>query len=391
MFLPKLKLESRNIDIMFIKSFLGGLMFFLPILALYYEKTLFSLVNVALIFAISEISIVIFEVPTGSIADLFGRKKTIIASQSLALIALVFLYIGGNIFMFIIYAIINSLARSLNSGTGEALLYDTLKNEKKEKYYKKAIGIIPGLWSVGAAIGSIVGGYLATVSLNLPILLTFIPFSIVFILIFFLREPNYKKENHKNVFKHIINASKIVIKNKQIILLFIGGFLFFAFSETIHQFKPIFYEFKNIPLPYFGYISALVFGLGALGHFLSHDVSERIGNKKTLMLVVIFSGIFIILSTFTNWIYAGVLIAIASFSFGLHNPVMNHLLNIEIKSANRATIISMLNLTIHLGVAIFSPMIGYLAGLYTINIAFRISGITLFIIPFVYLFLKNKK
>jgi MFS family permease len=391
MFFPKLKLKSRNIDIIFIKSLIGGLMFFLPILALYYEKTLFSLINVAIILAVNEICLVIFEVPTGSIADLFGRRKTIIVSRILKLFALIFLFIGGNMFMFIIYAIINSLAKSLNSGTGEALLYDTLKNEKQEKYYKKGIGITHALWSTGAAIGSIVGGYLATISLTLPILITFIPYSIVLVLTFFIKEPQYEKENHKNVFKHIINSLKTVIKNKQVILLFIVGLLFFAFSDTIHQFKPIFYEFKNLPLPYFGYLAALIFGLSALGYLISHDLSEKIGNKKTLILSVIFSAIFIILSTLTNGIYSGILIALPSFAYGLYIPVLKHLINIETTSSKRATIMSMLSLATHLGVAIFAPVIGYLAGLYSINIAFRISGLLLFATSFVYLLLKNKK
>ena len=107
---------------------------------------------------------------------------------------LILLYIGGNIVFFILFAIFTSISKSLVSGTDTSLIFDTLKNENKEYSYKKIGGIYYTLWPFGASIGSIIGGYLATVSLSFPILITFIPVLISTILTFFLKEPYYKKE-----------------------------------------------------------------------------------------------------------------------------------------------------------------------------------------------------
>ena len=49
---------------MYAIEFLGGFLFFLPVLALYFEQSLFSIKNVAIIFAIEAISVAIFEIPT---------------------------------------------------------------------------------------------------------------------------------------------------------------------------------------------------------------------------------------------------------------------------------------------------------------------------------------
>ncbi|MBR9690518.1 MFS transporter [Candidatus Woesearchaeota archaeon] len=75
MFKNKYGIKSRNIELMYLTRLVGGLLFYLPISALYLEESLFSVTNVAIILAIQSISFALFEIPTGSIADLFGRKK----------------------------------------------------------------------------------------------------------------------------------------------------------------------------------------------------------------------------------------------------------------------------------------------------------------------------
>ena len=383
-------LKSRNIILVYASLIAGGMLFFLPILALYFEETLFTVTNVALIFSIEAIAMVLFEVPTGAIADLFGRKKTLVLANFVVLIAVVFLAIGGSMLMFILFAILNSFARALTSGTYSAFIYDSLKEENKEKYYKKVIGTFYALWPVGASIGSLIGGYLAKVSLSFPVLLSLIPLSVAFVLTLFLKEPKYEKEGHKNILKHMFDSSKLIIHNKQLILLMVGVFLLMAFGETIHLLGPLFFRFKEIPIEFFGWIGAFVFGFSSLGHYFSYAVSEKIGNKKTLIIAALGTPIFLILATLTTKFSSIMLFIIPSIFFGLRNPVIDHMLNAEVSSSKRATIISISNFLGQLGVAIFAPFIGYFAELYTINTAFMISASLLFPVVVIFFFIKEK-
>jgi|TARA_Y100000310_G_scaffold307233_1_gene349152 MFS family permease len=390
-FFNEMGLKSRNIYLIYASMIAGGLLFFLPILALYFEETLFTATNVALIFSIEAIAMVLFEVPTGAIADLFGRKKTLVLANFVVLIAVSFLYIGGSMLMFILFAIFNSFARALSSGTYNAFIYDSLKEENKEKYYKKVIGTFHALWPLGASIGSIIGGYLAKVSLSFPIGLSLIPLFVAFILTLKLKEPDYEKEEHRNILKHMFESSKLILKNKQLILLVIGGFLLLAFGETVHLLSPLFFKFKEIPIMFFGWIMAFVFGLSSLGYYLSHTVSEKIGNKTTLIASVIIAPILLIIATLTTKFTSILFFIIPSFFFGLRNPVRSHLLNVEVPSSKRATIISISNFLGQLGVAIFAPFIGYFAELYTINTAFMISAIFMFSATILFFFVKNRE
>ena len=382
--------KSKNIKLMYWIQVIGGLMFFLPIIALYLEQGLFTITNVAIVFAVEAIAMALFEVPTGAIADLFGRKRTITLASVFVLGGLVFLYIGGSMFFFILFALFNAFGRSLSSGTENALIYDTLKDENKENQYKKIIGTYSALWPLGAVVGSLVGGYLATFSLSLPVLYTFIPISIVLILTFFLEEPKYEKEDHKNIIKHMFESSKVIIKNNQLIILFAAGFILWGFGESMHRLNSLFFEFKNIPILYFGVISAFLFGFSSIGHYFSHDVSKKIGDKKTLIFCTTGTALFILIATLTDHYVSIIFWAVPSVFFGLRNPIIDHLINIDTESRKRATVMSSYSFITRIGMAVVIPFIGYFAELYTINAAFRISALLVFIVPVLYLGIKEK-
>lgn len=385
---------KRNINLMLLYKFLKGLMFYLPIYTLYLQKELFTVFNVTLIVAIGSISIIIFEVPSGAIADLFGRKKTIVLSSIISVFSLIFLLIGGNISMFIVYNILISLAQSLLSGTDTAIIYDTLKGSDKKKElfalsesplqfkelpddlklsFKKIIGLNNSMWPLGASISSLIGGFLATKSLRLPIIVTVIPFTLSVIIALLLEEPNYEKETHKNVFKHINESIKISLKSKQLLLLLFIGFIFFASGEVAHKLKPIFYESKGLPIESFGIIYMIMFATGFLGAYYSDWFSRKIGDKNTLILSVITRSTLFIVATLITGLGSALLIAITSFFWMVRWPIITDLINKEFKSKNRATIISFNNLIRHLGVVIFAPILGLMSDLFNINLVFQIS------------------
>ncbi len=294
MLIRKLGHAAPNILLMYASSVIGGALFFLPILALYFEDTLFSATNVALIFSIEAFAVVLFEVPTGAIADLFGRKMTIVLDHVITLCAIGLLFIGGSLWIFIIYAIIHAFAMSLASGSEDALIYDTLQEHGKEQYYKRAIGIYYALWPLGASVGAIIGGYLATISLEHTILFSFIPVGIATILVAFLKEAKYEKEKHQNVLRQMNDAFRFALSKKQLILLFIGGFVLMAFGESLHLLKPLFFEEKEITLQAYGYLYAGTFGLAAVGYYLSDTISLKIGDRRTLLIFSIINPFIVI-------------------------------------------------------------------------------------------------
>jgi MFS family permease len=369
---------ERNIRIIYITGFLRGLMFFLPIFALYMQQELFTLLNVALILSITAISTTIFEVPSGAFADLFGRKNTMILAGALVVISFIFLSIGTSLIFFILYAVINGLAQSLFSGTDTAIIYDSLKEMNQEHRFKRIAGITGSLWPAGAATGSFIGGFLATISLHLPVVATLIPFTLAFVLTFFLIEPKYDKETHKNILRQMRSSFSTIISNRQILLLSIAGFFIYSFAEVAHELKPVFFAFKEIPIALYGVMFAATFGLSALGYLLSPRISNRLGDKKTLLLCVSIPPITLLIATFAHGVWAAIIILLGSLFWGIQWPIITHFMHAEATSKQRVTIISFGNLANKLGLALFIPIFGYVADLSTINTAFRIAAICSF-------------
>ncbi|MGV8141803.1 MAG: MFS transporter [Candidatus Woesearchaeota archaeon] len=366
---------SRNVWIVYVFNVLKGMMFFLPIYTLYVQQELFTAVNVALIISVQTFFGMIFEIPTGAIADLFGRKNTLILSGFISLVALFFLSIGGSLWMFMLFAVISALSGSLISGTDTALLFDSLKASRKETNFQKIITWNVGAWQVGAIIGSLIGGLLATISLKMPVYYTFIPFGLALFLTFFIVEPPYKKESHKNVFLHMRNTSKLLVSNG-LLLLFFSTILIFAFSEVTYEFNPILLDFKNIPIIYFGFISALCYGIGFLASIASsHYLNKKFGDKTMLLVSVIGSPLSIVFATLTDGLWVAVFLVFSSVFFSIRLPIMMDWYNRNTPSKNRATMLSIASFGSQLGMAMFAPLFGYIVDLYDIAFAIRISTV----------------
>jgi MFS family permease len=382
---------SRNVWIVYIFNVLKGMMFFLPIYTLYVQHELFTAVNVALIISAQTFFGMIFEIPTGAIADLFGRKNTLILSGFISLIALIFLCIGGSIWMFLLFAVMSALSGSLISGTDTALLFDSLATSRKETDFQKIITWNIGAWQFGAVIGSLLGGVLAAISLRTSIYYTFIPFGLAFILTFFIIEPPYKKEPHKNVLLHMLNTSKLLVSNG-LLLLFLATVLLFAFSEVTYEFNPILLDFKNIPIIYFGFISALCYGIGFLASILSsHHLNKRFGDKTMLLVSVIGSPLSIVLATLSNGLWVAVFLVFSSVFFSIRLPIVMDWYNKNTPSQNRATMLSIANFGSYLGMAIFAPFFGYIVDLYDIGFAIRVSTVLALVAIILIIFFKDKR
>lgn len=97
----------------------------------------FSLIEIGVLESIFHIVSFCFEIPSGVVADVFGRKKTLVMSQVVSLISSILMILSTG-FWTVAFAIgFNALSYNLSSGTREALAYDSLKVAGQEEGYNK--------------------------------------------------------------------------------------------------------------------------------------------------------------------------------------------------------------------------------------------------------------
>lgn len=97
----------------------------------------YSLAQIGLAETVFHITSLIFEIPSGVFADLFGRKKMLVLSSILRMVGNVIMIFSGNLFMVCLSLAFHATSYNFASGSGDALAYDSLKLEKKEAYYEK--------------------------------------------------------------------------------------------------------------------------------------------------------------------------------------------------------------------------------------------------------------
>lgn len=97
----------------------------------------YSLVEIGIAETVFHITSLIFEIPSGVFADVFGRKKMLIVSTIMGIIADVIMILSHNLFMVCMSIAFRALSDNFSSGSGDALAYDSLKLAQMEHRFEQ--------------------------------------------------------------------------------------------------------------------------------------------------------------------------------------------------------------------------------------------------------------
>lgn len=97
----------------------------------------YSLAEIGLAETVFHITSLLLEIPSGVLADLFGRKKMLLLSSFLRMVGNVVMILSGNLFMVCLSLAFHAASYNFASGSGDALAYDSLKLVQREAYYEK--------------------------------------------------------------------------------------------------------------------------------------------------------------------------------------------------------------------------------------------------------------
>ena len=117
---------KRNLILFRVLSLLQSLMFFIPIWYLW-ETQFASLELIGILCGVQNLLIMFLELPTGALADLVGRKNTLILGMLISAVNFMFLAFYTNVSQLAIIYLIQAISAALISGADVAIQYDTMK------------------------------------------------------------------------------------------------------------------------------------------------------------------------------------------------------------------------------------------------------------------------
>jgi len=289
--------------------------FWLPIFIIFLLDRGLNYTEIMLISVTAASVQIILEVPSGVFADFFGRKKS--------LINLVIFVFARDFKTFMIGAVFFGAAMAFESGSGSAFIYDTLKDLKKEKQYKKIEGTAFSYSLVGMGIGAFFGGYLAEINLAIPVAATAASVFLAFLIACTFKESKHKKKSSDTkYFEHLKNALVFAAKHPKVrwLLIFSGSMT--ALMVISHKFVQPYLQLNGISLQYFGVIYMVFLLFGALSAKNAHVIEGFIGEMRSLLLIPVLLSINLIIMGAYVSLFGILTIFLGQFSLAFTKPVI---------------------------------------------------------------------
>jgi MFS family permease len=353
---------ERNIKTYYFYSTFAELLILGPIMTLFLIAKGLSFTEIMVLQSISAITQVLFEVPTGAVADKHGRKISIFLASIIWSISLFIYIVGKSFLVFAIAEIIFSLGASLKSGADSALIYDSLVQLKKENEYQKIEGKARANALYAQAIGSVISGFIYEINIYLPMAVSIVFMVVTSIIILFFHEPplsSEEKNKDTNYYRQIADSGRFILKHEKLKAVVLFCTVFFVFYRAGFWFFQPYMESVNIPVKYFGIIFFLFNIVAAFASKRSHYVMDKTKPRTLTFLALLMGGSFFIMGTVKIW--PGFLaIFLQQMARGLYRPVTSKYINKHIPSDKRATILSFSSLSGNLAVAAAFPLMGML-------------------------------
>ena len=359
--------------------FLKGVLWFMlsmPIIILFFKENGLSLTEIMTLQAAYSLTVALFEVPSGYLADMFGRKSCIVFSTIFSFVGFLFFCFFSGFYYFLVAQILVGFAGSLISGSDSAIIYDTLLQINNKDSYAKIEGRNYAIGNFSEATAGIFGGFLAVSSIYLPVYaqtaFIFLSIPIAFTLV----EPEIKNiTSSKNSLHSIfILVKSTFVENSKLRWLIVYSSAMGVATLSMAWFSQPFFIAIDLPLVLFGIFWALLNFSSGISSYNSHFFSNKFSYRALIYFSVIMSLSFFLLA-FSIITYGLVFIFIIYFLRGIVTPILRNEIN-KITSSNiRATVLSVRSFIIRVSFAILAPILGFIAEHNSLSITFYFLAI----------------
>lgn len=374
---------KRNIILDYINSFITNLNMQSSVWVLYLAYCGLNLAEIGIVEGIYHATGIIFEIPSGAVADLLGRKKSMVLGRLCIAVSCVVMLFSNSFWHFALGFAIQALGNNFNSGSEEALIYDSMKYIGREADYMRIYGRRNVIVEISQGIATVTGALLAEYSYFWCYSACLIIAVSAFVQVLFITEAPCTEDtadNHLSVMEtvklHFRTCYRILKSDIRILKIILYFNVIFAARTLLFFYSQQYYSV----LGYNKIQTSLVFladGVAAcLGAALSSRLYNKYGRKVILAAVFIIACTFLCYGSGNLWLSVISFVA-AGFSDSMLYPVQSDKLNRLVPSGQRATLVSADSLFFSAAMIILFPLAGVAADICGLTAVFSIIGIGL--------------
>jgi hypothetical protein len=336
-----------------------SMVFLVPVIVLFFaERIGMSFQEYLASESVFAATVVIMEVPSGWLADIWRRKWAIALGGAIAAIG-AGLFIPAREFADTALAqALMGIGISLFSGADSALLYDALRQHDQEGRYRVIEGRRHGFGLYAVAASSLMGGWLFTIDPVLPVWGMVAAYLATATFALFLDEPARPRlaaRGRRPGIRSVLSANRVVV-----LAILLGAALFASTSVAMWSQQP-YYMALGIGAEWFGLLMASGFLIGGLAGHFGHHLDRWFGAAAALGLVwLVLVSVFALAGAWLG--YGGVVLLLCGpLAWGAGWPLLQTIINRHVGPARRATILSIAGAAIRLCFIPLSAAIGWLA------------------------------
>ena len=360
---------ARNIPIYYSFQFVRGFHFWLPVWFLFLQSQHgLSYVQIGFMEVLFGIATIMAEVPTGAIADRFGRRVAL-GVGALGFAGATVLFATLNFPSLILGHLFMSITRTLMSGSDDALLYDSLRQLQRTDEYERHAGRASAVATASLLAATILAGPLVSVlDFRTVIIISAAGMGLAGLLALALREPPRRESDFSDttsdtseqsashvsgtaVLSEIRTGLRIALRTRPVLwtILFAGVLLatldlpefFIQPFVRSHGVDPAITVIEG--LTYSGFMLPSFVGL-MLGAIVAAPLAARLGERRALPTVLV-GGVLV----FLPLLVVDHLAIVASFALlaactAAVQPLAGGYINRRIPSDQRATVLSIFSL-----------------------------------------------
>lgn len=306
------------------------------------------------------------EIPSGTLADKFGRDKMVKIGQTLAGTGILIQAAGSSFFPFFAGQAILMIGISFVSGADEALFFEKLNFAHTSTNWRKLVTRVSQAVLISSLIANVIGGWLHTINPRIPWILTGLSFIAASLLIWPIKDT--RDRNHQNLWTNVkgylgdIRESfaqfrlpklwiyvPIIITVQGLFYTTGWGLLRLILLDRFH-FSPF---LGSIVIATSGFITVAILAI-------MHKYADRMSEKRVLVFIASSAVVSLLLSLFDIGVWG--YLVILTLYVGEHTlyPFMSEILNNNAPEKQRATVLSIASFIRMLPYVGLAPLIGYL-------------------------------
>jgi MFS family permease len=337
------------------------------------------------------LTIVLLEVPSGALADQFGRRRLMITAGLLmvAEMALLCLMPVGNhnavLWLFVLNRILSGAAEACASGADEALAYDSLPKAERPALWPRLMASLQRAMALGFILSSIAGSLLYTheyvtaaaaflglseparaLTMKAPLALNLLTAVACLITCLSMREEAPAPLTQslfvrtRLAFRGIVTTGRWIWGSQAVLGLLVLGVVFDSIIRLFLTVSSNFYRLVGISESWYGVIGTAASLLGLLTAGLMETTSRRFSLAQNFagLALAVFGGLLAAAHPQPGW--TGVIL-ILPLMLGMRflQFYLSHYLNAEVDSTHRATTLSFRGLTMNLAYGGMTLLFGW--------------------------------